>query len=134
MEYHKIINLLDNTPNQLFQFRTKIWVETNGESWGAYKTNNDIKFKNLITRSSLYEYSNEYIHVTGTLTIPNNGTAEAPNNINKKVIFKNCATLTDCISKINETHVNDANYIDVAIPMIQKYQEVFCNNMDMKQL
>ena len=29
MEYPKIINLLDNTPNQLSIFRTKNWVEIN---------------------------------------------------------------------------------------------------------
>ena len=29
MEYQKIINLLDNTPNQSSKFRTKNWVETN---------------------------------------------------------------------------------------------------------
>ena len=27
MEYQKIINLLDNTPNQPNKFRTKNWVE-----------------------------------------------------------------------------------------------------------
>ena len=31
MEYQKIINFLDNTPNQPSKFRTKSWVETNGE-------------------------------------------------------------------------------------------------------
>ena len=29
MEYQKIINLLDNTPNQPSKFRTKKWVEIN---------------------------------------------------------------------------------------------------------
>ena len=27
MEYQQIINVLDNTPNQLFKFRTKIWLK-----------------------------------------------------------------------------------------------------------
>ena len=36
MEYQKIINLLDNTPNQLSKFRTKNWVETNNASRGTY--------------------------------------------------------------------------------------------------
>ena len=34
MEYQKIINLLDNTLNQLTKFRTKNWVERNDESRG----------------------------------------------------------------------------------------------------
>ena len=29
MEYQKIISVLGNTPNQLFKFRTKAWVEIN---------------------------------------------------------------------------------------------------------
>ena len=31
MEYQKIINLLENKPNQCFKFRTKAWVERIGE-------------------------------------------------------------------------------------------------------
>ena len=31
MEYQKTINLLDNTPNQTFKFRTKNCVEINDE-------------------------------------------------------------------------------------------------------
>ena len=36
MEYQKIINLLENTPNQPSKFRTKSWVEVNVESGGTY--------------------------------------------------------------------------------------------------
>ena len=32
MEYQKLINLLDDTTNQLSEFRTKNWVEINDES------------------------------------------------------------------------------------------------------
>ena len=45
MEYQKIINLLENTPNQSNKFRTKNWVEINDESRGMYNTNSQIKFK-----------------------------------------------------------------------------------------
>ena len=37
MEYQKTINLLDNTPNQPSRFKTKIWVEINDGSHGAYR-------------------------------------------------------------------------------------------------
>ena len=40
MEYQKMINLLDNKPNQPTKFRTKYWVEKNDESRGAYKKDN----------------------------------------------------------------------------------------------
>ena len=32
MEYQKIINLLDNTPNQSANLRKKYWIEINDES------------------------------------------------------------------------------------------------------
>ena len=35
MEYQKVINLLDNTPNQPFKFRTNNWVEINDDARGT---------------------------------------------------------------------------------------------------
>ena len=43
MEYQKIINLLDNKPNQPSKFRTKSWVEINYDACGSYNTNSQIK-------------------------------------------------------------------------------------------
>ena len=45
MEYKKIIDLLENTPNQPTKFRTKYWIEINDNSRGMYNTNGEIKFK-----------------------------------------------------------------------------------------
>ena len=49
----------------------------------------------------------------------NNTAAEgaATNNTNKKVIFKTCAPFTDCIRKINNTKIDNAEYIDIVMPM-----------------
>ena len=49
----------------------------------------------------------------------NNTAAEgaATNNTNKKVIFKTCAPFTDCIRKINNTEIDNAEYIDIVMPM-----------------
>ena len=38
-----MINLLDNTPNQISKFRIKNWVEVNNDSRGTYDTNSQIK-------------------------------------------------------------------------------------------
>ena len=35
----------------------------------------------------------------------------------KKVIFKNCAPFTDCISEINNTQIDNAKDIDIIMPM-----------------
>ena len=36
---------------------------------------------------------------------------------NKRVIFKNCAQFTDCISDINNNPIDNAKYIDYVMPM-----------------
>ena len=94
MEYQNIIYLLDNTRNQPPKFRTKNWVEINDESRGMYNTNNQIRFKTSMLRTSLCDYSDAYILVKGTITVANTAAADAdPNNTNKNVIFKNCLHL-----------------------------------------
>ena len=69
-------------------------------------------------RSSLCDYSDAYILVKGNITV-NNTAADgaAANNTNKKVIFKNCAPFTNCISKINDTQIDNAEYIDIVMLM-----------------
>ena len=47
-----MINLLDNTPNQLSKFKTKIWIEINNQSREVYNTNSDIRFKTAMLKSS----------------------------------------------------------------------------------
>ena len=64
-------------------------------------------------RSSLCDYSDAYIIVKGNITVNNTAAADADaNNTNNKVIFKNCAPFTNCISKINNTQIDNAEYID----------------------
>ena len=69
MGYQKIIQLLHNTPNQPTKFRTKTWIEINNDSRGTYNTNSQTKFKTLILRSSLCDYSDAYILLSETRTI-----------------------------------------------------------------
>ena len=69
MEQEKIINLLEYTPNQSNIFRTKNWVEINDDSPGTYNMSIQIKFKTLILRTSLCDYSDTYILVSGIITI-----------------------------------------------------------------
>ena len=123
MEYQKITSLSDNevalsASNQPSKFRTRNWVEINDEARGTYSPNKQIKFKTSMLRSSLCDYSDAYILVKGNISV-NNTAADgaAANNTNKKVIFKNCAPFTDCISKINNTQVDNAKDIDIVMPM-----------------
>ena len=117
MEDKKIINLLDNAPNQPSKFRTKNWVELNDESRVTYPIDSHIKFKTIMLKSSLCNYGHPFLLVKGRTTVNNTGTAAAPTNSNKKVIFKNCTQFTDCIFEIKNTQVDNAKQIDIVMPM-----------------
>ena len=114
-------NLLDNTPDQSSKFRTKNWVEsiTNG-SRGKYNTNSQIEFKTSALKSSSCDYGNVCILVSGAITIIGRGAEQAAvqaDERNKRVIFKNCAPFSDCISKINNAQVDDTKNLHVVILM-----------------
>ena len=118
MEYQKIANLLDSASNKSSKFRTRNWVEINDYIRGAYSPNKQIRFKTTMLRSSLCDYSDAYILVKKNISVNNTAAAAAdPNNRNKKVIFKNCAPFSNCISKINNTQVDNAEYLDIVTPM-----------------
>ena len=109
----KIINLLNDTTNQSFKFRTRNCVEINDESKGRYD-NSNIIFKTSIIRSNLCDYSNACILVKGTITVLNTAAAGAVvNNTNKKVIFKNWAPFGDCITEINNTQLDHRSWLSV---------------------
>ena len=87
MEYQKRANLLDNSSNK------SIYIQNKNKYYA-------------------------YIVIKGNISVNNTAAAgAAANNTNKKVIFKNCATFTNCISKINNTQIDNAEYIDVEMPI-----------------
>ena len=70
-------------------------------------------------KSRLCDYSDAWILVKGTITVPNTAaTPVAVNNGNKKVIFKCFSPFTNCISKIKNTQVdNNAKGTDLKMVM-----------------
>ena len=82
-----------------------------------YSTGSQIIFKTSTIRSNLRDYSETYILVKGTITVPNTGTTVAPNNRNNKVISKNCVQFADWVSEINNKEIDNAKDIDVVMPM-----------------
>ena len=64
-------------------------------------------------RSDLCDFSDAYIVVKGDITVTN------PNNAkrNKAVAFKNNAPFINCISKINGIKIDNAEDLDVVMPM-----------------
>ena len=71
-------------------------------------------------RSSLRDYADSYILVKGTITITgagaNAGERQADER-DKGGTFKNCAPHTKCISRINNTDIDNAHDIDIVMPM-----------------
>ena len=58
------------------------------------------------------------IYIKGYITVNNTAAADADaNNTGKKVIFKNCAPFTDCISEINNTQVNNVKDINIVMSL-----------------
>ena len=120
MEYQKIANLIDDTSNQASKFRTRNWVEINDESRAAYNVNSQIKFKTIMLKSSLWDYSDAYILVKGKITIAgagNDAAARQADEKNKGAVFKNCAPFINCISEINNRQIDNAKDIYIVMPM-----------------
>ena len=118
MGYQKIANLLNDGSNKPSKFRTRNWVEIKGDVRGIDSSNKKIRFKTATLRSNLCDYSDAYMLVKGNITVNNTAASvAAANNTNGKVIIKNCTQFTNCISKINNTQIDNAEYIDKVMPM-----------------
>ena len=83
----------------------------NDESRGTY-TGNDIKFKTTMLRSNLCDYADAYTLVNGRITI-----TEAGDDGAVMMAFKNCVPFTKCISRINNTEIDNAKDIDIVMSM-----------------
>ena len=88
----------------------------------THNTNSQIKFKTSTLNSSLYDFGDaKYILLrSGTITITGEGDNDAVKRVDGKtkgVIIKNCAPFTDCISEIKNIQIDNAEDIDVVIPM-----------------
>ena len=116
MQYQKITNLLGTTPDEVPRFITKNWIEVHdqsGSAEGRYKRSKQIRFETSTLRSDLCDFSEGYIIVKGTITVTN-----PDNNVyDKKLAFKNNAPFVSCISKINNTLIDNAEDLDVVMPM-----------------
>ena len=117
MEYDKINNLLGSESENLSKFVTRKYVKINSLS-NTYNENKSIRFKTPMLRSDLCDCVNAYILVNGTITVTANAGA---NNIrdkrNRKLILKNNAPFVSCITKINNELIEDAEDLDIVMPM-----------------
>ena len=115
MEFQKIVNLLDPTSNNkdLPRFVTKKWIEVCVQSGTNYYVNKEIRFKTAMFRSDLCDFSDAYIDLKGYIAGTNPDDAKR----NKSVAFKNNASFINCISKINGVQIDNAEDLDVVMPV-----------------
>ena len=123
MEYDKINNLLlseDSESEQLSKFVTREYVRVNS-LFGTYSENKSIRFKTPMLRSNLCDYSDAYILVKGKITVTAPGANNDANNIrdkrNRPLIIKNNAPFVSCITRINGKLIEDADDLDIVMPM-----------------
>ena len=119
MEYQKITSLLGTTLDEVPRFITKKWIEVHDQSGNAddrYKPSKQIRFKTSMLRSDLRDFSDACNVIKGIITLTKTNGIGIIDIINRFLVFRNNATFTNCISKINNLLINNAENLDV-MPM-----------------
>ena len=116
MEFQKTVNFLDTTSDDkvLPSFFTKKSIKVFDQSKRNYNVNKEITMKTSMLRSDLCDFNDAYNVVKGYITLEGDNDA---NKRNKNLAFKNNAPFINCISKINGLKNDNAEYLDVVIPM-----------------
>ena len=103
METQKIINLLNDSRNEESKFATKKWYVIDSQTAkDKYSQNNSIKFETESIKSSLCDYSDPFILVTGDITV----NAGANDGNNTHVAFKICAPFSTPKTEINVVFID----------------------------
>ena len=110
METQKIVNLLNSSENECSTFATKSWYVLDSEWKSGYSREDPIRFLTKLIESSLCDYSDAYILATGNIAV-------IGANNNTKGAFKIYAPSRKCRTEINENFIDEAAYINIAMPM-----------------
>ena len=122
MEYDKINNLLRSEElgsavvsesENLSKFVTRRYLKVNSLS-NTYNENKSIRFKTPMLRSDLCDYADSYILIDGTIRVAGNAPRDRQN---RPVILKNNAPFISCITRVNGELIEDADDLDVVMPM-----------------
>ena len=118
--------MLNSSENEYSKFATKKWYVIDSESKGVYSHENPIKFLTSSLESSLCDYSDAYILVTGNITVTrtiaaagagNDPQRKQPLDAATQVIFKNCAPFEKCSTEIDGTLADETDFINITMPM-----------------
>ena len=122
VEHYKLSKLLNYST--VSKFVAQKWVGVNDLSSGKYSVNKDILL--TMPRSDLCDYSNAYIVVKERISVTGNNVA---NRRNKKQTFKNNIPFKQPISKINNTSIDNAEDLDILMPIYNLLE--YSNNYSM---
>ena len=120
METQKITNLLNGSDNENSKFAIKKQYVIDSESKENYSLKNEIKFLTKSLESSFCDYSDAYIFVTGNITVKKRNDADTDDialGTVTQVVFKNCSPFKDCRTEIHGTFVDNADFINIIMPM-----------------
>ena len=114
MEYQNTKNLPDATSDNVRRVIDKKWIDVHSDiPENKYRPGKQIRFKIYMLRSDLYDYSDAYITVEGAITFAD----PKDTNYKKKLAFQSNAPFIFCISKINNTPIENAEDLDIVMPM-----------------
>ena len=110
----KSCKLLNDSDSESSKFATKKWYVINDQNNTEYAEGNEndsnTKFETKLIKSSVSDYSDAYVIVTGNILATNG-------NADNKVAFKNYAPFTRCVTHINNELVETAENLDVIMPL-----------------
>ena len=81
---------------------------------GNYNVSKEIRIETSMLRSNLCDFNDVYIVVKGDITLEGDNDA---NKRNKNLAFKNNPPSFNCISKINDVRIDNAEDLHVVMPM-----------------
>ena len=105
-----------NTQN----LQQKKWYVIDSESKGKYSHHDPIKFLTKSIESSLCDYSDAYIWVTGDIAVKRKNAADTADialGAITQVAFKNYALFEKYSTEIGDSIVDEANFINISMPM-----------------
>ena len=117
--------MLGTTVDELARFLTKKWIEVHdqpGKAKDRYKPSKQIRFKTSMQRSDLCDFIDVYIVVKGDITLRKTDRRRFSDRRNRFLAFKNNASFTNCISKINNVLIDNAEDLHVVMLMYNLFE------------
>ena len=121
MKHQKILDLLNQANDS--KFVTRKWNIRNDNSKLNYDAINEITYNIKTLKYNLCDYSDTYILVRGDIIVVA--------SLTTPVAFKNCASFVKCITKIDEATIDDAEDLDLVMPMYNLIE--YSSNYSKKQ-